>query len=83
MAWRCAAGPDEWLGNRIAFELGHEAGETVVLFSHTGWREVVPFTGHCTMRWAMFLLGLKAGLEGGSFAPWPHEPHVSRWDQLD
>ncbi len=77
--WRCLEGPDEWLGTTFTFELSHADGETVVLFTHAGWREAVPFLAACSTKWAYFLLGLKSGLEGGEATPYPGDLHISRW----
>ena len=54
-------------------------GETVLLFTHADWREPVEFMHHCSTKWAYFLLGLKAGFEGGSATPYPGDMAISRW----
>jgi len=77
--WRCLAGPDEWIDTTFTFDLEHEGGETVVMFTNTGWREVVPFLGHCTTKWAYFLLGMKSLLEDGQGTPFPGDLHISSW----
>ncbi len=79
VAWRCAEGPVEWVDTTITFDLQHEGDETVVLFTHGGWREPVPFMAHCSTKWAEFLLGLKSGLEGGASIAWPNDPPISNW----
>jgi hypothetical protein len=73
-------GPDEWVDTTVTFELEQEGDETVVLFTHAGWREPVPFMHHCSTKWAAFLLSLKAVLEGGAGAPYPGDVHISSWD---
>jgi uncharacterized protein YndB with AHSA1/START domain len=79
VAWRCVGGPDEWRGTDLTFELKPAGEETTVLFSHTGWREPVEFLHHCSTKWAQFLLGLKAGLEGGRSTPFPEDQRISSW----
>lgn len=79
VAWHCAEGAADWVGTDLVFDLAEEDGETVLLFTHGGWREPVPFLHHCSTKWAVFLLGLKAGLEGGAATPYPAERAVSRW----
>ena len=54
-------------------------GETVLLFTHADWREPVEFMHHCSTKWAYFLLGLKAGLEGGPATPYPQDMAISSW----
>src|SRR3954453_4930548 len=77
--WRGIDGPQEWIGTTFTFELGHADGETMVLFTHGGWRESEPFLAHCATKWAYFLLGLKAMLEGGEATPYPGDLHISSW----
>jgi uncharacterized protein YndB with AHSA1/START domain len=79
VAWRCLDGPAEWLHTTFTFELDHHDDETVVLFTHGGWREAVPFQAHCSTKWAYFLLGLKAMLEGGEATPFPGDLQLSSW----
>jgi uncharacterized protein YndB with AHSA1/START domain len=79
VVWRCLHGPDEWLDTTFTFELSHADGETVILFTHGGWREPVPFLAHCSTKWAYFLLGLKSLLAGGQGTPYPGDLHISRW----
>lgn len=79
VAWRGVGGPDEWIDTTFTFELHREADETVVLFTNAGWREPVAFLHHCSTKWASFLLGLKAGLEGEKATPFPHDLHISSW----
>ena len=76
--WQCVAGPDEWTGNAITFDLEENGAETVVKFAHA-WREPIEFTAHCSTKWAFFLLGLKASLEGGDATPFPGELQISTW----
>jgi uncharacterized protein YndB with AHSA1/START domain len=79
VGWRCIQGPDEWVGTTITFELRADGDETVVLFTHAGWREPVEFMHHCTTAWAYFLLSAKHGLEGGTATPWPDNELISSW----
>lgn len=78
--WRCVEGPAEWTGTTVTFELHGNGEETVVLFTHAGWREPNEFMHHCSTRWGYFLLGLRAGFQGGKATPWPEdEPASSSW----
>jgi uncharacterized protein YndB with AHSA1/START domain len=73
VAWKCVAGPAEWIGTDLTFDLAEEDGRTVVRFGHRNWKEVVDFMGHCSAKWAYFLLSLKAYLESGAGTPHPHD----------
>jgi uncharacterized protein YndB with AHSA1/START domain len=79
VGWRCVKGPDEWLDTTITFDLEAVGDETVLLFTNAGWRESVEFIHHCTTKWAYYLLGLKASLEGGKATPYPTDMHISSW----
>jgi uncharacterized protein YndB with AHSA1/START domain len=76
--WRCLEGPEEWRDTMITFDLKANGDETTVLFTHAGW-EPVEFMHHCSTRWGYFLLGLKAGCEGGAATPWPDDTPASSW----
>ena len=76
----CVQGPDEWVGTNLNFRLSPaDDGSTVVLFSHEGWREPIEFMYHCSTKWAYFLLGLKGGLEGRQYTPYPDDMKISTW----
>jgi uncharacterized protein YndB with AHSA1/START domain len=75
--WRCVEGPPEWVGTSVTFDLKDSGGETVVLFTHAGWREPVEFMHHCSIKWATYLIGLRSGLEGGAFTAFPDDTKVS------
>ena len=79
VSWQCTGGPDEWVGTTLSFDLAEADGETVVMFTQAGWREPVPFMHHCSTKWAVFLLSLKAGLERGAATPYPDDQTVSSW----
>jgi len=50
--WRCVEGPDEWKDTTVTFEMKTNGEETVLLFTHGGWREQVEFMYHCSSRGA-------------------------------
>ena len=78
--WRCAQGPDEWVGTTLTFELiASEDGETFVRFTHANWTELSDFMRHCSTKWAYFLLGMKALLEGGPSVAFPDDAPISSW----
>jgi uncharacterized protein YndB with AHSA1/START domain len=77
--WEVVDGPAEWVGTTVSFELAQEGEWTIVLFAHAGWREPVEFFNHCSTKWAIFLMSLKALLETGTGAPHPHDVQISNW----
>jgi hypothetical protein len=78
VVWRGASGPDEWVGELFTFALEQTGDETVLMFTNS-WREPVDFMFHCSTKWAYFLLGLKASLEGGKGTPFPGDLQISSW----
>ncbi|HEY2813358.1 MAG TPA: SRPBCC domain-containing protein [Acidimicrobiales bacterium] len=80
VVWRCVRGPNEWLDTTVTFDLRAEGDETVVVFTHAGWREPVEFMHHCSTKWGIYLLSLKHGLEGAKATPWPDTEKISSWD---
>lgn len=70
VAWRCLAGPPEWGGTTVTFEIQQDQeGSTSVLFSHNGWastEESFPFIAYS---WAQILPRLKELSESGKNNP--------------
>jgi len=81
VAWRCAQGPEEWIGTEFIFNLTPSENETVVNFANTGWREVKEFMGHCSTKWGYFLLGLKQAMEGGKPVSFPNDLAIIAWEE--
>jgi hypothetical protein len=44
------------------------------------WREAVEFTAHCSMKWATFLLSLRAFVETGNGKPAPDDLKIDNWN---
>ena len=78
--WQVVAGPEEWIGTKVSFELTKEGGFTIVRFKHLGWRQPVDFMHHCSTKWAVYLMSLKSLLETGTGAPNPHDVKIDDWD---
>jgi uncharacterized protein YndB with AHSA1/START domain len=77
--WEVLDGPAEWIGTTVSFDLAQDGEWTIVLFAHAGWREPVEFLNHCSTKWAIFLMSLKALVETGTGAPHPHDVQISNW----
>jgi uncharacterized protein YndB with AHSA1/START domain len=78
--WQVVAGPEEWIGTKVSWELRQEGDWIIVLFKHQGWKEAVEFMHHCSTKWAVFLLSLKALLETGKGAPNPNDFKLDSWE---
>lgn len=77
--WEVVAGPEEWIGTQVHWEFDQVGEYTVILFKHEGWSEPVEFMHHCSTKWAIFLMSLKALVETGTGAPDPHDVAISDW----
>lgn len=75
--WEVLDAQSEWIGTKIRFELIQDKGVTLVLFKHEGWKEQSRFMHHCSTKWAVFLLSLKALLETGAGSPFPHDKQIN------
>jgi len=77
--WEVVAGPSEWIGTTVSFELKQEDDFTIVLFKHEGWQQPGEFMYHCSTKWATFLLSLKSLIETGAGSPAPNDVKISNW----
>lgn len=77
--WQVVDGPAEWIGTKISFELKQEGEYSIVLFRHQDWKESVEFMHHCSTKWAIFLMSLKALVETGKGAPSPNDTQIGNW----
>ncbi len=78
--WRVTAGPSEWIGTDVVFNLYQEGDVILVLFGHRNWKEEVEFTAHCSMKWATFLLSLRELVETGRGKPSPDDLKIDNWN---
>lgn len=79
VAWRMLAGVPEWEGTLVRFDLTEADGYTIVNFGHEGWAEASEFMGHCSTKWATFLVSLKSYAETGTGQPAPADVQISNW----
>ena len=79
VAWQVIEGPPEWIGTKVTFELKQDGDFAIVLFKHEGWKEPVEFMNHCSTKWAIYLMSLKALVETGKGAPSPNDVQISNW----
>lgn len=78
--WQVLDGPAEWIGTKVSFELRQDGDYTILLFQHRGWKEPVEFMHHCSTKWGVFLLSLKALVETGKGAPYPDDVKIDNWN---
>lgn len=78
--WRFLAGPPEWLGTHVTFQLAEDGDMTILNFGHRNWKEPVEFMAHCSMKWAVFLLSLRELVETGRGRPSPDDVKIDNWN---
>jgi uncharacterized protein YndB with AHSA1/START domain len=78
--WRILEGPPEWVGTDVTFELAQDGDMTILNFGHRNWKEPVEFMGHCSMKWAVFLLSLRELVETGRGRPSPEDLKIDNWN---
>lgn len=78
--WHVTAGPDEWIGTDITFELSQQGDQTIIVFGHKNWREAGDMMAHCSMKWATFLLSLRDLVESGKGRPSPDDLKIDNWN---
>ena len=78
--WQVVGGPEEWIGTKVSFDLKQAGDHAIVLFKHQDWKEPVEFMHHCSTKWAIFLMSLKALLETGKGRPSPDDVKICNWN---
>jgi uncharacterized protein YndB with AHSA1/START domain len=69
VAWLCQAGPPEWIGTELSFELTPAEKGSTIKFEHRGWASTEGDFGHCNFHWAGYFLSLKSLVETGKGDP--------------
>lgn len=64
----------------MTFDLRQDGENTLIIFGHRNWREAGEFMAHCSMKWATFLLSLRALLETGAGLPSPVDLKIDNWN---
>lgn len=80
LLWKVKAGPEEWIGTSIRWELKQDGDYIIVIFKHLDWREPVEFMHHCSTKWAIFLMSLKSLIETGKGNPDPFDIKIDNWN---
>ncbi len=78
--WRFTDGPPEWVGTDVTFDVSRQGDHTILVFGHRNWRKAIEFTAHCSMKWAIFLLSLRALAETGKGKPSPGDLKIDNWN---
>jgi len=78
--WTVQGEPGPWLNTRICFNLVTNDDQVFVNFQHADWEEATELFSHCSTKWAIFLVSLKAYIETGTGKPFPNDIHINHTD---
>ncbi len=83
VVWGCVEVPPEWQDTQILFEIEEKDDQTFVHFRHEMWSEESEGFGHCSTKWAVYLLSLKKFAEAGQGDPYPHDIPVKSGEKKE
>ena len=66
--WFCKSG-EEWEGTRLRFILNETKGQTLLRFTHAGWKAGTDYFVSCNTTWGALMFRLKAVAEGKPTVP--------------
>ena len=78
--WQVVGRPEEWIGTKVSWDLKQDGDYSTLLFKHQDWKEAVEFMHHCSTKWAIILMSLKALLETGKGSPNPNDIKIGNWN---
>jgi uncharacterized protein YndB with AHSA1/START domain len=78
--WQVLDGHPDWIGTLVHWDMKQEGDYSIVLFRHQGWKEPNEGMHHCSTKWAMFLMSLKAQAETGRGTPAPDDVQIDNWN---
>jgi uncharacterized protein YndB with AHSA1/START domain len=78
--WQVLDGHADWISTRVHWDIKQEGDYSIILFKHQGWKEPNEGMHHCSTKWAIFLMSLKAYLEAGKGSPAPNDAKIDNWN---
>ena len=67
--WECVSSIEEWIGTTISFDLEEKGVNTILRFTHGGWRAITDMFAGCNYDGALFMKSLKSFCETGAGTP--------------
>jgi uncharacterized protein YndB with AHSA1/START domain len=67
--WLCIHSIEEWIGTTVSFDVEKKDGNSILRFSHSGWKEASDTFAKCNYDWAHFMKSLKLLCETGEGTP--------------
>lgn len=69
VAMSCIGGQSEWTGTTLSWTIESAGEQSVLRFTHGGWRELSDYCASCNTTWGHLLYRLKAFVESGKADP--------------
>ena len=66
---KCHGDHPEWDGTTLTWTIAREDGQTVLHFTHSGWKKVTDFCAGCNSMWGNLMFRLKRYAETGKPNP--------------
>jgi uncharacterized protein YndB with AHSA1/START domain len=67
--WNCIDSIEEWRGTHVSFDMEEKNGNTLLRFTHGGWKTITDTFAYCSYDWALFMKSLKSFCETGTGSP--------------
>jgi uncharacterized protein YndB with AHSA1/START domain len=68
--WTCIGDDDEWKDTKLLWEIKQKnSAQTILSFSHTGWRSNEDYYKMCNTTWGHLMVLLKDYVEKGTVSP--------------
>jgi uncharacterized protein YndB with AHSA1/START domain len=65
----CHGDHPEWNGTTLTWKIERDAGDTVLRFTHSGWKSMTEFCASCNSMWGQLMFRLKGFVEGRNPGP--------------
>jgi uncharacterized protein YndB with AHSA1/START domain len=65
----CHGGPAEWQGTTLSWRIENDGKQSVLRFTHGGWKELTDYCAGCNSMWGRLMYRLKDFVESGKPDP--------------
>lgn len=65
----CARGQPEWNGTTLSWRIESDGKQSIVRFTHGGWKAMTDYCAGCNSMWGRLLYRLKDFVESGKADP--------------
>ncbi|HEY2275338.1 MAG TPA: SRPBCC domain-containing protein [Steroidobacteraceae bacterium] len=69
VAMSCTGGPPEWTGTTLRWRIESDGKQSVLRFTHGGWKELDDYCAGCNSTWGRLMYRLRDYVESGKADP--------------